>query len=128
MTARPKNQDVLAHPDGERLAVQAVPRALKLIQIVREEGAYDVAQLTDPMPREELLALAVVLAGMVDIEKSVKELLAWLEPVGAETATELRGAHAAYKRGERDLATIVGEREYQHQRHIRRRSARKGAA
>lgn len=135
------HQDVLPHPDGEALAEAAVRRGQRLACAVRDDGAWEVARITDDLSRVELVALAVALAAMVPIDRPVSWLLAWLDdPSGANlpegqrfpalnwTPESLRMAHAAYFRGERDLWTVEGERTYQRARGRRRRSEAKRKA
>lgn len=52
------------HPDGERLANEALPRATYLTNAIRSEGANAVAAVTDGLTRDELIALTVVLAAL----------------------------------------------------------------
>lgn len=133
--ARPKSADVGTHPAGEKLAERSVPRAARLVAAVHFDGAYDVAQITDGLDRDELVALAVVLAAMVDPEQSPADLLAWAEPPVSDDANavyagwrvaDLRRAHAQRVKGLTDEWTVTGERLYQ-QRHARLRKARRHA-
>lgn len=131
-----RDGDVLPHPDGERLAVAAVKRAQRLACTVRDDGAYEVARITDRLTRDELVALCVALAAMVPVDQTAKELLAWLNkpkpkrqlpeghrfPLMNWSETSRRMAHAAYHRGRRDQWAVEGERAYQRERGRRRRA------
>lgn len=82
------HKDVTPHPDGERLAVEAVRRGQRLACAVRDDGAWEVARITDALTRDELVALAVALAAMVPVDQPASGLLAWLdEPAAARVTT-----------------------------------------
>ena len=129
-----KCTDVLPHPDGERLAIAAVQRGQRLACAVRDEGAWEVARITDPLNRDELVALCVALAAMVPLDRSAAELLDWLEPKPTPagypeltTDAALRQAHAAHQRGERHPWAVEGERRYQARAYQRRRQLREAS-
>lgn len=122
----------------------AKPLALELVGAVRnfdQQGVRDILAVAD------LPALAVVLAAMVDDERSERELLGWLpetqgfglgrppkRPPTPRGGLQPCGTHAAWtrhrSRGEEPCeACWVGEREYQRSRPGRRAGDRaKGAA
>jgi len=134
---RGRGIDVQPHPDGDRLAEAAVQRGQRLACAIRDDGAWEVARITDPLSRVELVALCVALAAMVPLDRSVADLLAWLDdaplPVGqrfpdlAWSPDSLRMAHAAWSRGERDMWAGEGERLYQRARHQRRKAERQAS-
>jgi hypothetical protein len=92
-------------------------RAVQLVAITHGEGdSGDVARLTAGLNRQQLIGLAISCAAMVDPNRSVTELLAWMnadDPREGWTDPELRRAHAGYTRGRRDEWTVQGERIYQ---------------
>ncbi|AOD24058.1 hypothetical protein IM25_22785 [Rhodococcus sp. p52] len=102
-------------------------RAVQLVAIAHGEGsAGDVARLTANLDRQQLIGLAISCAAMVDPDKSVAELLAWMnadDPRQGWTDEELRRAHARYTRGVRDEHTVQGERIYQKISKRRQRTA-----
>jgi len=62
------------------LPSNALDRAQRLAAIVHGDGGPDeVAQLLTGLDREALYALCVALAAMVDVDRTVAELLAWYE-------------------------------------------------
>ena len=133
-----KCTDVLPHPDGERLAIAAVQRGQRLACAIRDEGAWEVARITDPLNRDELVALCVALAAMVPLDRSAADLLAWVDqpavpPAGQRfpdlrwTDDALRMAHAAWARGERDPWTTEGERVYQARKYQERKARREAS-
>jgi hypothetical protein len=129
--ARHKTTEVAPHPRGADLAEKGVQRATRLVYAVRYEGAWDVAQITDPCNRDDLVALCVALAAMVDVEASVSDLLAWVPgdvKDNAWTDDELRKAHAQKTAGRTDAWTTAGEREYQRRRKAHTRARREVAA
>jgi hypothetical protein len=140
-----RNGDVLPHPDGDRLAEVAIGRAQRLACTVRDDGAYEVARITDPLSRDELVALCVALAAMVPLDRSAAELLAWIdEPVTVEDEMRLpRGhrfpdldwtnpalelAHRTYTSGEYNAWSIEGERLWQAQQVMPPRRGRRKAS
>lgn len=154
MKARAKSTAVHPHPHSDELWDAAVPRATRLAYAVHTQGAWDVAQITDPLraDTDELVALAVALAAMVDIDKTPAELLAWYDnplhvvrgtddeprrnprtPTDTKYANhpwtddELREAHAAHVRG-RHPKTTAGEVEYQRRRHLKNKARKQQEA
>jgi hypothetical protein len=74
---------VPAGTDIERkadLAESLVPVAARLVGSVRDDGPVDVAMILSGIPGDHLPALAVVLAAMVDPERTPGQLLAWTQP------------------------------------------------
>lgn len=63
----------------ERLAVDLVPFAARLVAAVRDDGPADVAALLAAVPEGRHDALAVVLAAMVDPDRTPAQLLAWTD-------------------------------------------------
>jgi len=131
------------------LAEALVPVAAALIGAVHDEGAQAVARVLGVVAPENLPALAVVLAAMVDPDMSPGDLLAWV--TFGETASHglsyseqiagrygvvlskippdprcweaalLRTCHAAAVHY-RDVGWVLsGEREYQRRRMARKR-------
>jgi hypothetical protein len=99
--------------------------AIELVGIVRGENgsAQDVATLTRTLDRAELIGLAISIAALVDVDKSVPQLLAWMDPPDRYegwTADELRDAHAAFGRGVRMDQIVKGEKIYQRVMYKRR--------
>lgn len=136
------------HPAGDALAEKAVVRAQQLACAVRDSVA-EVDAVVANLDRDELVALAVACAAMVDVERPASDLLTWLDrpapqrgsarhpfflPEGyrfqqdAWTEADLRTAHAAWKAGDRDQWTYEGERVYQHRAYLRRKAAREQVA
>ena len=120
--SRPLGRQVEPHPDGDRLADEAVQRAQRLACAVRDDGAYEVARITDPLARDELVALCVALAAMVPVDQPVSRLLAWIDqplPEGQRfpalhwSEASMRMAHRDYNAGRRDQWAVEGERAYQ---------------
>ena len=101
--------------------------AQQLAYIVRTYGRDSVASMLDGLDRNSLMAMSVVLAAALDIDRPLSEMIAWIdEPV--ERRTVIRrgplapcGTHAAFTRhkarGEAVDALCLGaEREYQRDR------------
>lgn len=132
----------------------ALPLALELVDAVHRMDRREVARLID---LADLPALAVVLAGMVDEDRTVRDLLGWVDaPLRPQRQPAARpgspaqpaeapavpprdvqlvpcGTHAAFarhkKRGEAPcLACVVGERTYQRERAQRRRAQQRTEA
>jgi len=59
------------------LAGELVPHAAQLVAAVRDEGPDVVQALLAATPGGRVDALAVILAGMVDPDRTVRSLLAW---------------------------------------------------
>lgn len=62
---------------SDLLAEHLVPIAARLVGTVRDEGADAVADLLREVPGGRFDALSVVLAAMVDPDRTPRELLAW---------------------------------------------------
>jgi DNA-binding NarL/FixJ family response regulator len=60
-----------------QLADELIPIATQLVATVRDYGPADVAAVLAQVPHGRYDALAVVLAGMVDPDRTPAELLAW---------------------------------------------------
>lgn len=69
---------------GGRAAASAIARATALACMVRDESADTIGDYLDALDREQLYALTVALAAMVDPDDRVEDRLAWLEPLGVE--------------------------------------------
>lgn len=69
---------------GGQAAAMAVPRAAALVCAVRDEGAESLAEVLDPLTRDQLYAVAVTLAAMVDPDQPVDDLLGWVRDLGLE--------------------------------------------
>ncbi|WP_100499384.1 hypothetical protein [Geodermatophilus chilensis] len=92
----------------EQLVDQLLPIAAELVGTVRDYGPDDVAAVLARVPAGRHDALAVVLAAMVDPDRSPAELLAWLDgPTRSRPFTPDRynvkklSAEALGRRGER---------------------------
>lgn len=114
------------------LPPRALERAQRLACVVHGDGGpKEVAALLEPLGRDDLYALAVTLAALVDIDRSVAELLAWYTgSTRQERDFNLapHGTHAAYtrhkSRGEEPCWDCVeGQRAYDRDRARRRRAA-----
>ena len=64
---------------NEALAESLVPVAARLVATVRDYGPDDVAAILAEVPDGRHDALAVVLAAMVNPNRSARELLAWVD-------------------------------------------------
>lgn len=137
----PSQPSTTRRPNSLEDATQAAER---IVKAVLSGDSFEVhAQLRDPAT--DVLATVMVLAdaaaAAVPTGSTLAETLSWSIHPGKEcaadgailrkvlhhneadwTADELRAAHAAYNRGDRDLATIEGERVHQRLRGRRRRS------
>jgi hypothetical protein len=80
-------------------AVQLVPIAQRVVGTVHLDGPAAIRELLHPLDAQQLSALVVVLAAMVDLEASPSQLLAWVnwddpaswpEPIQAATPTRGR--------------------------------------
>lgn len=132
------------HPHGDALAEKALVRAQQLACAVRE-SVHDVADVVAGLVHDELVALAVACAAMVDIERPASDLLTWLDRPAPQRgsrrhpfflpsayrcqgdvwqADDLRTAHAAWTAGDRDEWTREGERIYQQRAYLRRKARR----
>ncbi len=103
-----------------------IPVAAQLAATVREYGRDEVAAVLAQVPPGDMPALAVVLAAMVPVDRTVRQLLGWRDGDEARPAGEpgpwtwgewdrrlLVHCHARYLAGLRDGLTAAGEREYQ---------------
>lgn len=106
-------------------------RALQLVSIAHGDGdTTSVDRLTRKLDRAGLIGLAISCAALVDPDRTVDELLAWLPDPGiAEgwTDEELRAAHAEHRRGNRTPRVVLGNRIYNRTR-MQRIRATKGRA
>jgi len=97
------------------LAAECVPLAAELACLVRDEGRAAIARFLRPLGGDRIperaRALLVVLAAMVDIDRSPEDLLAWVDfgpsarlpfdpsvPPGGRPAGSGCGTYAAYAR------------------------------
>lgn len=64
---------------GTKAANSALVRAQHLAGMVREQGVDSIGPYLDALTPDELYALTVTLAAMVDLDRSPAELLAWLD-------------------------------------------------
>ena len=122
----------LAPSPPDARADAAVPLALELVDAVRRWKPREVQAIID---RADTDALLVVLAAMVDDERTLGELFAWMppqhQPRRARQRRQLKpcGTHAAYNRhkdrGEPiDPLCEAEEIRYQARRAVARRAAR----
>ncbi|MDG3012476.1 hypothetical protein G4X40_20255 [Rhodococcus sp. D2-41] len=109
--------------DDDRIA-RIDQTAVALVGAVRDRDPAEVRQLVAGLDPVDLAALAISLAAMVDPDRTVGQLLDWIEPDHPHDEDELRLAHAAYARGDRDSWTVRGERTYQRNRKRRHRTER----
>jgi hypothetical protein len=112
-------------------AETAVAPALQLVDAVHSQDRRLVrvalAQVTDWQ------AVAVVLAGMVDDERTARDLLGWTEQLPQPRQLRPCGTHAAYvrhvaRREEPCRTCAIAERHYQRNRPDRRAGARNARA
>jgi hypothetical protein len=108
--------------DRDELATELLPVALRFVGAVRDEGPDASAGIYAEIPPAHADAFAVILAAMVDVDQSTKDLLAWIDdrsglsdlPVsndeGDWTPDALRKAHRLYRAGSRELRVVLGER------------------
>lgn len=68
-----------AHPGGGMLVRSARDRAASLVCMVRDESADSVGAFLDRLDRQNLYALTVVLACMVPDDRSMDDLLDWID-------------------------------------------------
>lgn len=76
--------------DHSELVDALVPIAAELVGTVRDYGPADVAAVLARVPAGRHDALAVVLAAMVDPDRTPAELLAWTEHSIAERVERAR--------------------------------------
>lgn len=115
------------HRVGQTRFDCALPIALELVDAVHRQKARDVARLLDLADKDAVL---VALAGMVDEDRPLSDLLGWVPTPGRRRRGQLAtcGSHAAFNRhiarGEPvDPLCEAGERRYQRERARRRRAA-----
>lgn len=65
--------------DPDRLAERMIPVAAQLAGTVHDDGPEQVAAIIDPLTRDQINALCVVLAAMVPVDRTVSDLLAWID-------------------------------------------------
>jgi hypothetical protein len=65
------------------LAERMVPVAMRVVGAVHDEGAGAVARALAPLTPQERIAVTVVLAAMVNPDRTPSELLAWVDWDGA---------------------------------------------
>lgn len=63
---------------GTRAALAAIERAQNLACIVRDESADTIGAYLDDLTTAQHYALTVALAAMVPVDRTVDDLLAWL--------------------------------------------------
>lgn len=107
---------VAVNPASEQLIAAAEPHAAALICAVRDRDRLGVARVLRQLDRQELYALAVLLAAGHPDDRPLPELLAEREAVDERA---VRACHAACKRG--DVCSVVAAGERAHQRHKARR-------
>lgn len=122
--------------EQERRANEALKVAASLVCDVRD-SAEDVEATLAGLDRQQLVALAVVLAAMVPDNRTQAQLLGWLVPLKradwqGRPDQVVRAAHASFerlaKRRRAGIATVIpdeireGEREYQRRRKARLRA------
>lgn len=73
---------------GGTAARAAIRRATRLAGMVRDEGPDGLGAYLDELDREQLYAITVTLAAMVDVDSTVEDLLGWLVPYGEELERE----------------------------------------
>ena len=101
--------------------------AYELVGIVHGDGGpEDVARIVRSMDREHLIGLAIACAAMVDADKPMSELIAWMTPDDPRegwTDEDLKKAHTDYVHGIRTPRVIRGQSIY-----IRMRKRHRAAA
>lgn len=115
-------------PPTDDRAVQAVPDALAMVDAVRRFDRRDIHHL---LRQTDLHALVVVLAAMVDQDRTPKDLLGWVQTADSFDGwlwPEVLAAHAQYQlcmtRGvEVPVEVRAGQRVYDRVRARQRRAA-----
>lgn len=98
--------------DGHQLAARAVERAVRVVAGIRDEGPYTVAEVTDTLQRQELVALVTALAAMVPADVDPGQALAWIESQASEwPASVLAGEARRYDDGARDATALLAIKE-----------------
>lgn len=69
---------------GGSAARSAIARATALACMVRDESADTIGTYLDGLNPDQLYAVVVALAAMVDPDDVVEDRLGWLEPLGRE--------------------------------------------
>ena len=102
--------------------------ALDLATVVHDESRDAIHATVAGIEPEDRDALLVVLAALVDVDRPVADLLAWVTwdehgaPITSahrntvDVPARVRRHHAAYARGERAPIIVEDERTYQRQR------------
>lgn len=120
--------------DRDDLAAKLLPKALRFVGIVHDEGPDTAAAAYAEIPDSHRDAFAVILAALVPMDRSAQELLEWIGQNAAADAVsefeavlsgmpysddeadwtrpQLRFAWLAYKRGNRDARVKAGWRIY----------------
>lgn len=86
---------------GGVAATAAIRRAMRLAGMVRDEGPDTIGAYLDPLTPDQLYALTVTLAAMVDVDRTEEELLGWLQPIGRDLENAAEAARKAVSRAER---------------------------
>lgn len=122
---------------AERRFYAAIPDALALVDAVHSD---DETLLRNVLADVDPLAIAVVLAGLVDQDRSVAELLAWASHAPAipllchpdddrsVNSSADHGTRTRHQAGCRGEACVAADRIYQRERHLRRRGRAEVAA
>lgn len=106
----------MSRADSDALAQRMVPLAAELVCAVHDHDADAVADVMERR-RCDLPAVAVVLAAMVDPDRTTEETLAW-SGWHADPVEHLRAAHRQFQRAKQAGIPAVrwvtdGERQYQ---------------
>jgi hypothetical protein len=101
------------HPDGQRLARDAVHHATTLVRTIRAYGRHAVALATDSRDRDELVAIVTVLAAMCPPDTDPRIALAWAEitPARWPDSVVIR-ERARYTSGARDTVATQAAHEF----------------
>jgi len=120
-------------PDPDARAAQLVSLALELACRIRDEDPAETHAALAELQPDDLIALATVMAALIDIDRPVSELLAWTEEparqwpdTAPEVTQDMRAAHAHHARtpaGQRTPGMLAREREYQR---VAKQAARAG--
>jgi hypothetical protein len=114
----------------ERLAEDLVPIAAELVGTVRDYGPDDVAAVLARVPGGRYDALAVVLAAMVDADRTPAELLDWTTTGPVQSRGDLvgvRGYDPTRRRMERCPECGESMRRDSLRRHVTNAHARRVA-